>query len=131
MCDRCGLCCLVKAEVEDTGEVLATNAVCKLLDCKTCECTNYPNRKQKVPDCITLTPDTVGDYQWLPKSCGYRRVHEGRGLAWWHPLISGSPQTVHDAGVSVQGEVISETDIDEDNIMDHLAPWLDVDRSGD
>ncbi len=131
LCDGCGLCCLVKAEDEDTVEVMATAMVCKLLDTQTCRCTDYANRKAQVPDCIQLTPETVTRYGWLPKSCAYRRLAEGRDLAWWHPLVSGDANTVHTAGVSVQGLVVSEADVHEDDLLNCLAPWFDVERGGD
>ena len=113
LCDGCGLCCLIRFEDEDTGEVFPTKVHCKLFDPDTCTCTDYANRKAQVPDCIKLTPGNVGALKWMPKSCGYRRVHEGRGLANWHPLVSGSRETVHTAGVSVRGQTISELDLDE------------------
>ena len=130
LCDGCGLCCLVRFEEEDTGEVVPTRVHCKLFDPEACRCSDYENRKVHVPDCIKLTPQNVEQLAWMPKSCGYRRVHEGRGLAWWHPLVSGDPETVHAAGVSVRGETISENELDDaEDALDHAA-WDLIDERG-
>src|ERR1700712_5758723 len=109
LCDGCGRCCLHKLRDEDTEELAFTNVACHLLDGTTCRCSNYEKRRERVPDCVSLTAAALPDIDWLPPTCAYRRVAEGRGLAWWHPLVSGNPETVHQAGVSVQGRAISET----------------------
>ena len=130
LCDGCGLCCLIRFEDEDTLEVFPTRVHCKLYDPEACRCSDYENRKATVPDCIKLTPFNVEALEWMPKSCGYRRIHEGRGLAWWHPLISGDPESVHRAGVSVRGETINEMVLDDpDDALDHAA-WDLVDERG-
>ena len=108
LCDGCGRCCLHKLRDEDTEAIAWTNVACRLLDSHTCRCTDYPERRRRVPDCVQLTPAAVAEIDWLPPSCAYRRVHEGRGLAAWHPLVSGDPSTVHAAGASVQGRVVDE-----------------------
>ena len=108
LCDGCGRCCLNKLEDEDTGEIVLTRLSCALLDIGQCRCSDYANRFDKMPDCINLTPEKVRTLKWLPATCGYRRVKEGRGLAWWHPLLSGDPETVHQAGISVRGFARSE-----------------------
>ena len=125
LCDGCGLCCLVRFEDEDTGEVIPTRVSCRLFDDKLCRCSDYENRKKHVPDCIKLTPHNIDALPWMPKSCAYRRLHEGRDLADWHPLISGDPESVHRAGVSVRGETVNERDLDDpDDAIDHLAQDL-------
>lgn len=108
LCDGCGQCCLLKLEDEDTGDVYLTRLACRLLDVGRCRCKDYENRHAVMPDCLTLGPDTTEAIAWLPESCGYRRVAEGRGLAWWHPLVSGDPETVHQAGVSVRDWAVAE-----------------------
>jgi len=130
LCDGCGLCCLVRFEDEETLEVIPTRVHCKLFDPEACRCSDYENRKQFVPDCIKLTPFNVEALEWMPRSCAYRRLHEGRGLAWWHPLVSGDPETVHTAGVSVRGETISETTLaDPEDALD-FAAWDLVEERG-
>jgi uncharacterized cysteine cluster protein YcgN (CxxCxxCC family) len=132
LCDGCGLCCLIRLEDEDTGEVTPTRVACRLFDSQSCRCSDYADRRRTVPDCIKLTPGNIETLPWMPRSCAYRRLHEGRGLASWHPLVSGDPESVHAAGVSVRGQTISEATLDDpDDALDFLAPdWLE-DRSGD
>ena len=113
LCDGCGLCCLIRFEDEDTGEIIPTRVHCRLFDSAKCRCSDYDNRKDYVPDCIKLTPGNIPALEWMPKSCAYRRLHEGRKLASWHPLISGDPESVHRAGVSIRGQTISETTLKE------------------
>ena len=111
LCDGCGLCCLVRFEDEDTGEVIPTRVHCKLFDSGSCSCTDYAGRKAQVPDCIKLTPHNIERLAWMPKSCAYRRIYEGRDLADWHPLVSGDPESVHRAGVSIRGQTVCETSL--------------------
>lgn len=105
LCDGCARCCLVKLEDEDTGEIHYTDVGCTLLDGGACRCRDYPNRQKKVEDCVRLTPEAVRTLRWLPKTCAYRLIAEGKPLAWWHPLVSGNPDTVHLAGISVRDEI--------------------------
>jgi uncharacterized cysteine cluster protein YcgN (CxxCxxCC family) len=129
LCDGCGLCCLVRFEDEDTGEVVPTRVHCKLFDPTRCACSNYAEREQHVPDCIKLTPGNVAQLKWMPLSCAYRRLDEGRGLAGWHPLVSGDPETVHSAGVSIRGQTISELTLDEpEDALAYEAPEWMVER---
>jgi len=109
LCDGCGRCCLHKLEDADTGEIYYTNVACKLLDPRSCACRNYERRWDSVPDCIQLSPRVIDDLAWLPSTCAYRLLREGQTLPWWHPLVSGDPDSVHRAGISVRGRVVSET----------------------
>ena len=120
LCDGCGKCCLNKLE-DDDGTVAMTRVACRLLDDHSCLCGNYAIRHKFVPECIVLTPKTiVENLYWLPQTCGYRLVYEGRPLFPWHPLISGDPESVHRAGVSVRGLTIPEFEVDEDDWDDHI-----------
>ena len=130
LCDGCGLCCLIRFEDEDTGEIIPTRVSCKLLDAEACRCKDYANRRTYVPDCIKLTPGNIDDLMWMPRSCAYRRIHEGKPLPAWHPLLTGDPESVHEAGVSVRGQVISEAALeDPEDALDFTAYDLLADRS--
>ncbi len=125
LCDQCGKCCLHKIEDIESGKVYFTNVACRLLDLRTCLCRDYAHRSQLVPDCFPLTPKMVREINWLPESCAYRRLVEGRGLAWWHPLVSGDPDTVRYAGVSVFGKVVGEDQVDLEDLEDMVVDWFD------
>lgn len=120
LCDGCGKCCMHKLEDDDTGEIFLTSVGCRLLDGATARCKDYANRKRHVPDCVRLTPDRLEELDWLPSSCAYKRIHRGQGLADWHPLVTGDPESTHKAGMSVRGRVISEDEVGdlEDYIID-------------
>ncbi|MBI3698868.1 MAG: YcgN family cysteine cluster protein [Afipia sp.] len=127
LCDGCARCCLEKLEDEDTGKIYFTHISCTLLDAGLCACKDYANRSKKVADCVRLTPENVRTLNWLPPSCGYKLVAEGRDLYWWHPLISGDPNTVHEAGVSVRGRVhATEDQIPVADLEDHIVKWPSV-----
>lgn len=121
LCDGCARCCLMKLEDEDTGEIWYTDVACALLDSGACRCTDYENRTARMPDCVALTPAEIP--AWLPPTCGYRLVAEGRDLYWWHPLVSGDPQSVHQAGVSVRGRTVREGDVPEAELEDRIVDW--------
>lgn len=123
LCDGCGLCCLAKLE-DDAGAVYYTCVSCRLLDPQTARCMDYENRQKHVPLCQSLTPRTVREWTWLPSSCAYRRLADGRGLAPWHPLISGSPDSVHEAGVGVRRRVIPETLVPDEELENFVADWI-------
>jgi uncharacterized cysteine cluster protein YcgN (CxxCxxCC family) len=121
LCDGCGRCCLHKLRHDDSGELSFTNVACRLLDLHSCRCGDYAARRRLVPDCVQLSPGALTDIDWLPPTCAYRRLAEGRDLAWWHPLVSGDPESVHRAGVSVRGRAISETRAGA--LEDHVVDW--------
>lgn len=123
LCDGCARCCLNKYEDEDRGTILFTDVACKLLDRESCRCSDYKHRSQKVPDCITLSVDMLGTMTCLPHTCAYRLIADGEDLAWWHPLVSGDPETVHTAGISVRGRCVSEEGLTEEEIEQRLVRW--------
>ena len=123
LCDGCGRCCLNKLEDVDTGEIFWTDVACKLLDGETCRCQNYRGRRKYVPDCVKLTAKSVGKLSWLPPTCAYRLIDEGRELYWWHPLVSGDPNSVHEAKISVSGKTVSEEDFSLETFEDRVVSW--------
>src|SRR5215207_9775639 len=124
LCDGCGRCCLNKLQEEGTDRTYYTDVGCKLLDGQSCRCTDYVNRSAKVKDCVTLTTRNINRISWLPPTCGYKLVAAGKDLYWWHPLVSGDPETVHQAGVSVRGKVgASEVDVPDKDLEDHIVSW--------
>lgn len=122
LCDGCGRCCLHKLEDVDTGAIAFTDIACTLLDPQSCRCRDYKDRHATVSDCVTLNAFNVYELGWLPETCAYRKIAEGKPLDAWHPLISGSTETVHEAGISVRGQTRSEDDIDD--IDEDIAHWL-------
>ena len=120
LCDGCGKCCLNKLEDEDTGQVLFTRVACRLLDGESCRCGQYDIRRQFVPECVVLSPKTLPKIAyWLPKTCAYKLLHEGKPLHDWHPLISGDPESVHKAGESVRGWTVPEFEVAEEDWEDY------------
>jgi uncharacterized cysteine cluster protein YcgN (CxxCxxCC family) len=114
LCDGCARCCLHKLEDEDTDEVYYTDVHCRYMDKNDCSCTVYQTRNEKVPECIWLTPEQAHSFHWLPDTCAYRLVAEGKPLYDWHPLISGDPDSVHKSGISLQGKGIPDDKIPEE-----------------
>jgi uncharacterized cysteine cluster protein YcgN (CxxCxxCC family) len=121
LCDGCGRCCLHKLRDPDDGALAHTAVACRLLDLELCRCTDYARRHARVPDCVRLTPEEVGAADWLPPTCAYRLRAEGKPLAWWHPLVSGDPETVHRAGISVRGRAVAEREAGA--LEDHVVSW--------
>ncbi len=122
LCDGCGKCCLNKLEDPDTGEVAMTRVACRLLDGETCRCARYETRRAYVPECVVLTPRTLpGAAYFMPATCAYRLLHEGRRLPDWHPLVTGRPESVHEAGVSARGWTVSELEVPEEEWEDHIV----------
>ena len=124
LCDGCGRCCLNKLEDEESGKYYYTDVGCRLLDGETCRCHDYPNRHELVSDCEQLTAQNVSELGWLPPSCAYRLLAEGKDLYWWHPLVSGDPDSVHAAGVSVRGRLRGdETQIGVEQLENYVVRW--------
>ena len=132
LCDGCGLCCLIRFEEETSGDVTPTRVSCQLFDSGSCRCSDYENRHKTVPNCIKLTPNNIEDLLWMPLSCAYRRLHEDKTLPEWHPLITGDPESVHKAGVSIRGQTINEKSLaDPEDALDFPAYDLMRDRGDD
>ena len=124
LCDGCAKCCCVQFIDDDDNLLMQTDVSCRLLDTQSLTCSDYHNRTSKVPDCVQLTPGTVKDYFWLPKTCAYRLVAEGKDLPDWHYLVCGDKSAVHKVGVSIQGKVVSETSLTEEEIEDRVIAWI-------
>jgi len=125
LCDGCGRCCLHKLEDIDTGQCYYTNVACRLLDRKSCRCRNYTARMHVVADCLDLSKTQEVQFGWLPASCAYRRLSDGRPLSWWHPLVSGDPETVHTAGISVRGRAVDEHQVSHNQFEEHVIDWIE------
>lgn len=126
LCDGCANCCRLKLEDEDTGAIAITSVVCHLLDCQNCQCSDYPNRHISVPDCIELGMHNISQLFWLPESCAYRRLNENKTLPYWHYLISGDRNKVHEMSISVQGRVVLENTIEEDDLPEFIEEIIAV-----
>lgn len=125
LCDGCAKCCLHKLEDEDSGEVFYTRIRCRYLDEQHCRCSDYDNRSVLVPECIRLDRDNVSSLDWLPSTCAYRLRAEGRPLPDWHYLVSGSRETVHEAGVSIRGRAVSDEFVHPDGFEEHIISWVE------
>ncbi|MEC9044559.1 MAG: YcgN family cysteine cluster protein [Pseudomonadota bacterium] len=125
LCDGCGKCCLIKLIDDLTDDLHYTTVACKLLDCDSCRCGDYNNRKKLVEDCVILSPRLVEELHWMPSTCAYRLIYEGKDLYWWHPLVSGNPNTVHEAGISVKGRAISEREVKDAELPNYINEFLE------
>jgi uncharacterized cysteine cluster protein YcgN (CxxCxxCC family) len=123
LCDKCGKCCVIKLEDFDTQEVHYTNVSCKLLCEKSASCKDYENRKSIVPDCIILSPDNLKDLKWMPKTCAYKLLNEGKNLPYWHPLLSGNDKEIVNSGNSVKNRVTNENEIKIKDLPDYIFNW--------
>ena len=123
LCDKCGKCCVIKLEDFDTQEVHYTNVSCKLLCEKSASCKDYENRKSIVPDCIILSPDNLKDLKWMPETCAYKLLNEGKELPYWHPLLSGNDKEIVNSGNSVKNRVTNENEIKIKNLPDYIFNW--------
>lgn len=123
LCDGCGRCCLIKFQDEDTGRVVYTDVACRLLDIGSCRCRNYEQRTRLVPECLDLRNEDDRTFKTLPSTCAYRLMYEGRELPDWHPLVTGDPESVHKAGVSVRGRVVSEEYVHPEDLDDRDVDW--------
>ena len=123
LCDKCGKCCVIKLEDFDTQEVHYTNVSCKLLCEKSASCKDYENRKSIVPDCIILSPDNLKDLKWMPETCAYKLLNEGKNLPYWHPLLSGNDKEIVKSGNSVKNRVTNENEIKIKNLPDYIFNW--------
>ena len=122
LCDGCGKCCLIKLQDEDTRDIVFTDVVCDLFDEETCRCTDYTRRVERVPDCVKLTPDNLAQIEFMPPTCAYRLLYEGKDLPDWHPLRTGSSAAMHAAHMSVRGKVIHEANL-QDDFEDRVVDW--------
>jgi len=123
LCDKCGKCCVIKLEDFDTQQVHYTNVSCKLLCEKSASCKDYENRKSIVPDCIILSPDNLKDLKWMPETCAYKLLNEGKNLPYWHPLLSGNDKEIVKSGNSVKNRVTNENEIKIKNLPDYIFNW--------
>ncbi|TQS73259.1 YcgN family cysteine cluster protein [Rhodobacteraceae bacterium] len=125
LCDGCGKCCLNKLEFVDTNEVEFTSVACRLLDGNSCQCAQYDIRHHFVPECVRLTPESISKISyWMPRTCAYRLRFEGKPLEDWHYLLSGSRDTVHQAGQSVRGWTVPENEVPEEDWEDYIIEDL-------
>jgi uncharacterized cysteine cluster protein YcgN (CxxCxxCC family) len=121
LCDGCAKCCVHKLEDEDTGEIHYTCVACRMLDVDTCRCTGYPDRHELVPECAVLSADQPEHFLWMPATCAYRRLHEGKPLPEWHPLLTGNPASVHEHGASARKKLIPELLADEESLEKYIV----------
>lgn len=123
LCDGCGKCCLLKLEDEDTGDIAYTRIHCKLFNSDTCQCSDYANRKSIVEDCVKLTPAGLEEINWMPESCAYRRIRDGKNLPDWHHLVCGDRERIHAEGQSIKGRTVSEETVFDEDQIDWIIDW--------
>lgn len=123
LCDGCGKCCCIRMEDEDTADIYVTNVVCKLFNSATCQCSDYTNRSARVPDCVQVTPENSGQLKWMPRTCSYRLLAEGKDLPEYHHLVTGDKNTIHERGMSVQDAVISEVAVHDEDLPNFIVQW--------
>ena len=121
LCDHCGKCCLLKLEDEGSGDVYYTDVACYLVEEETCKCGNYQEREILVPDCLKLTPDNLEQVSWMPLSCAYRRIMEGRGLSEWHHLVCGDKEEIHRQGISIKNKYVCESKVED--VEERVVEW--------
>ncbi|AOE49890.1 YcgN family cysteine cluster protein [Kangiella sediminilitoris] len=126
LCDGCGKCCRIQFLDDSDTMLMQTDVGCHLLDTKTLRCTDYDNRLSKVPDCVQITPKTLDDYYWLPDSCAYKLVARGEDLPEWHHLVSGDPQLIHKKGESLHRKLVSERDLNPEEIEERIIAWVAI-----
>ena len=126
LCDGCARCCMIKLQDDETEEVHYTALVCDLLDQDTCQCTAHPERHELVANCVVLTPKRAGEFPMAAKVVCLSNACRGSPTAWWHPLVSGSAQSVHQAEISVQGKVIAESEVNEEAEQDMVIRWVEM-----
>ena len=131
LCDGCGKCCVIKLEDVDSGTIHYTDIGCRLLDADSCRCADYPSRKKHVPDCVVLSPERLDSLTWMPPSCAYRLLHEGKPLPCWHPLVTGEPDSTHLAGQSVRNRIFCENEIAENDYPKHIKDWNKTEGAGE
>lgn len=125
LCDGCAKCCLIRLEDEDTEEIACTNISCRLLDIETCRCQQYENRHEEVPQCLQFSKEMIQKLSWLPSTCAYRLLDEGKPLPHWHPLVSKDPNSVHEHHISVRGKIEPETSVSEEDLSQYIIDWMD------
>ena len=128
LCDGCGKCCLIRLEDEDNGDIYNTDVHCKLFDNSKCQCSDYQNRRDKVPDCVKLDRDNIYELSWLPNTCAYRLIAENKPLYNWHYLVNGSHELMHSMGYSVREKTISETRVKTKHLPNHIKHWKGEER---
>lgn len=125
LCDGCGKCCLIKLEDEETNLIHYTRVVCQYLDQQKCRCTVYEKRRKLVPTCVKLQPEELDGLYWMPSTCAYRLLQEGKPLPVWHPLIAGNRKAMIESGNTVTGRVVSEEYVHDEELQEHIVHWVD------